>query len=320
MYEKLEAYLEEISHFLSGREEREEILSEIKSHILEKAEQEHGEVTETALDKVIAAYGPARRVAEKYLDGHSIIAPVFTRYLFRYTSFLFAVHFLITAVAVIFTKSFLVFPFLLVPRMGVFDALFYLPTAFLYDLGLVTLILYFITRSKKEIKLPWPRFAVDLDEVKRPRRLILSVLGLGAMLAGTGLTLYLYVRYHSIFFLNLDFPEPRLLFTPETGKWFSLAVIAMFAVGTVALCVKFFTSSPWVDVIKNGICVIIVGMLFRLPLDNAFAFSPSTRARLSIKYTLMVTLFFISIGFVVDFIKSLVLSSRKTEKPSISRR
>ena len=311
MFEKLEAYLEEISHFLSGREEREEILSEIKSHILEKAEQEHSEVTETSLDKVIAAYGPARRVAEKYLDGHSIIAPAFKRHLFRYTSFLFAVHFLITAVAVIFTKSFLVFPFLLVPRMGVFDALFYLPTAFLYDLGLVTLILYFITRSKKEIKLPWPRFAVDLDEVKRPHRLIFSVLGLGAMLAGTGLTLYLYVRYHSIFFLNLDFPEPRLLFTPETGKWFSLAVIATFAVGAIALCVKFFTSSPWVDVIKNGICVIIVGMLFRLPLDNAFAFSPSARARLSIKYTLMVTLFFISIGFVVDFIKSLVLSSRK---------
>jgi hypothetical protein len=34
MFEKLEAYLEEISHFLSGRGEREEILSEIKSHIL----------------------------------------------------------------------------------------------------------------------------------------------------------------------------------------------------------------------------------------------------------------------------------------------
>jgi hypothetical protein len=311
MFEKLEAYLEEISHFLSGRGEREEILSEIKSHILEKAEQEHGEVTETSLDKVIAAYGPARRVAEKYLDGHSIIAPAFKRYLFRYTSFLFAVHFLITAVAVFFTKSFLVFPFLLVPRMGVFDALFYLPTAFLYDLGLVTLILYFITRSKKEIKLPWPRFAVDLDEVKRPKRLILSVLGLVAMLAGTGLTLYLFVRYHSIFFLNLDFPEPRLLFTPEAGKWFSLAVITMFAVGAVALFVKFFTSSPWVNVVKNGISLVIVGLLFRLPLDNAFAFSPSARARLSIKYTLMVTLFFISIGVAVDFVKGLVVIGRK---------
>ena len=75
MFEKFEAYLEEISHFLSGRGEREKILSEIKSHILEKAEREFGEVTETSLDKVIAAYGPARRVAEKYLDGHSIIAP-----------------------------------------------------------------------------------------------------------------------------------------------------------------------------------------------------------------------------------------------------
>jgi len=75
MFEKLEAYLEEISHFLSSREEREEILSEIRSHILEKAELEFGEPTEATLAKVIAAYGPARRVAEKYLDGSSIIAP-----------------------------------------------------------------------------------------------------------------------------------------------------------------------------------------------------------------------------------------------------
>jgi hypothetical protein len=64
MFEKLDAYLEEISHFLSGRKEREEIRSEIRSHILEKAEQEFGAVNEEALDKVIASYGPARRVAE----------------------------------------------------------------------------------------------------------------------------------------------------------------------------------------------------------------------------------------------------------------
>lgn len=33
---KLEAYLEEISHYLSGRAEREEILNEIRSHILKR--------------------------------------------------------------------------------------------------------------------------------------------------------------------------------------------------------------------------------------------------------------------------------------------
>ncbi len=64
MFEKLEAYLEEIGHFLAGRQEREEILSEIRSHILEKAEQEYGQATEASLAEVLAAYDPARRVAE----------------------------------------------------------------------------------------------------------------------------------------------------------------------------------------------------------------------------------------------------------------
>ena len=44
MYKNLEAYLEEIGHFLSGPVEREEILDEIRSHILEKIEQEAGPV------------------------------------------------------------------------------------------------------------------------------------------------------------------------------------------------------------------------------------------------------------------------------------
>ena len=68
MSDKLEAYLEEISHFLSGRAEREEILSEIRSHIMEKAAEGPGEFTDAAIEKAIAAFGPARKVAEKYLD------------------------------------------------------------------------------------------------------------------------------------------------------------------------------------------------------------------------------------------------------------
>ena len=83
---QLEAYLQEIGHFLSGREEREEILSEIRSHILEKAERESGGTPTRPSTRVIAAYGPARKVAEKYLDGRPIIAPSYRRHLFRYTS------------------------------------------------------------------------------------------------------------------------------------------------------------------------------------------------------------------------------------------
>ncbi len=92
MSDKLEAYLEEISHFLSGRAEREEILSEIRSHILEKAAEGPGRSRDAAIEKAIAAFGPARQVAEKYLDDRPIIAPAYKRYLFRYTTLLFAAH------------------------------------------------------------------------------------------------------------------------------------------------------------------------------------------------------------------------------------
>ena len=137
MSDKLEAYLEEISHFLSGRAEREEILSEIRSHIREKAAEGPGEFTDAAIDRAIAAYGPPRRVAERYAEDRPIIAPAFKRYLFRYTSLLFAVHAAFTVIGVVTGKTFVVFPFLYMPVLSVFDAVMYLPTAFLADLGLV---------------------------------------------------------------------------------------------------------------------------------------------------------------------------------------
>ena len=105
MSKKLETYIEEISHYFAGREAREEILSEIRSHILEKTEQEYGQVTEESLSKVIAGYGPAHHVAEKYLDGQPVIAPIYHRYVFRYTVLLFAFHLVLTAIAVIFNRQ-----------------------------------------------------------------------------------------------------------------------------------------------------------------------------------------------------------------------
>ena len=135
MSDKLEAYLEEISHFLSGRAEREEILSEIRSHIVEKAAEGPGEFTDAAIERAIAAFGPARKVAERYVDDRPIIAPAYKRYLVRYTSLLFALHAFLTVVAVVFKKDFVIFPLLYMPRLGVIDALMYLPAAFLADLA-----------------------------------------------------------------------------------------------------------------------------------------------------------------------------------------
>ena len=311
MIEKLETYLEEISHFLSGREEREEILSEIRSHILEKAEQEFGEATEASLGKVIAGYGSARRVAEKYLDGRQIIAPAYQRYLFRYTALLFAFHFVLTVVAVIFKKSFLMFPLFYVPSMSPFEALFYLPTAFLFDLGIVTLVLYLITQSKKDVRLPWPRFSLDIDEVKPSGKMIGRILGLVAMTAVTVIALSFYIRYHTIFFINLDFARHRPIFTPEAGQWFSLILIGLWALSAISLAVKLVTSSPWVDAVEKALSLVLLGLAFRQPFDTAFAVHLPEGLVSPIKLGLTVTLLIICFFVAVDFIKALVRIGRK---------
>jgi hypothetical protein len=314
MFEKLEVYLEEISHYLSGREEREEILSEIRSHILERAEQEFGGTTATSLDKVIAAYGPARLVAERYLDGRPIIAPALKRYLFRYTALLFAGHFLLTVAAVAFKRSFLMFPLLYIPSMGPFEALFFLPTALLFDLGVVTLGLYLVTQSKKNLRLPWPRFSVDLDEVKVPKRTIGNVIGLLVMTALTGAALYFYVRYGTIFFVNLNFKEHKPLFTPEAGQWYSLILIGLWALGAVSLAFKLATSSPWVDAVKSALSLVLLGLIFRQPLDTALAIPlpklPDQLVRW-LKLSLTITVLIICITVAADLIKALVRIGRR---------
>jgi hypothetical protein len=316
MSNKLETYLEEISHFLSGREEREEILSEIRSHILEKAAAEHGQTSDAALDKAIAAYGPARKVAEKYLDGRPIIAPAYKRYLFRYTTLLFAVHSLLTVIAVVFKEDFIFFPFLFMPRLSVIEALMYLPTAFLTDLGVVTLVLYFITQSGKDVKLPWPKLAVDLDEVKAPtKNFFLSRIGtaVGAviMLAITDFALYLFTKHHTIFFVNLNWNDPRPLFTPDAGRRISLVVIAMFAASTLALLVKLFTRSRWVDAVSNVVSLALIGLLLRQPFDNLFAVAVSEKLLPKIKFGLKFLLLFIALIITIDLIKNLVIIGRR---------
>ncbi|MBM3294066.1 MAG: hypothetical protein FJY82_06020 [Candidatus Aminicenantes bacterium] len=273
---KLEAYLEEISHFLSGR-------------------------------------------AERYAEDRPIIAPAYKRYLFRYTSILLAFHLLLTVVAVTFTKSFIVFPFLYVPEMGVLDALMYLPTAFLADLGVVALILYFVTQSGKDVKLPWPKIGADLDEIVSTkslfRRRVGTAVGAVVMLTITYLALYVFARHQTIFFINFNWKDARPLFAPEAGRYLSLVVIAMFAAATIILLVKLFTRSRWVDVASNAVSLALIGLLLRQPFDGLFV--PEILSRFSprfvdwAKHTLLVTLLFIAVMVTIDLVKNLVAIGRK---------
>jgi hypothetical protein len=318
MSNKLEAYLEEISHYLSGRAEREEILSEIRSHILEKAAAEHGGTGDDAVDRAIAAYGPPRRVAERYAEDRPIIAPAYKRYLVRYTTLLFAIHAAFTVCAVVFKKQFVIFPFLYMPVLGIFDAVKYLPMPFLADLGLVADVLYFVTQSGKDVKLPWPKIGVDLDEVKPPKKAFWGRVGkaIGAvlMLAVTDFALYIFARYQTIFLYLTHGADPKPLLTPEAGRYLSLIVIASLAVSTMALLLKLFTRSRWVDIVSNVISLGLIGLMLRVSFDGLFAIDIPAKllpvVKSNIKIVLLVIALFITYGLVRDIVR---VSRRKLD-------
>ena len=314
MSNKLEAYLEEISHYLSGRAEREEILSEIRSHILEKAAAEHGGTDDAAIDRAIDAYGPPRRVAERYAEDRPIIAPAYKRYLVRYTSLLFAFHAFLTVVAVVFQKDFVIFPFLFMPRLNVFTALMYLPTAFLADLGVVAVVLYFVTQSGKDVKLPWPKFGVDLDEVKPPKasawQLVGRIIGAVVMLAITDFALYLFVRYKTIFLYSLHGGDFKPILTPGAGRYVSLIVIAMLAVSTIANLIRIFTRTRWVNVVSNVLSLGLIGLLLGQSFDGLFAMPIAEKALPAIRYSVRFSLLFIAVMITIELVKDLVRLGR----------
>jgi hypothetical protein len=315
MSDRLEAYLEEISHFLSGRAEREEILSEIRSHILEKAAGGAAAPDDAAIEKAIAAFGPARRIAERYVDDQPIIAPAYKRYLFRYTSILFAAHAALTVFAVVFKEEFVLFPLVYMPKLGLIQALMYLPTAFLADLGIVAVVLYFITQRGRDVRLPWPKFGVDLDEIKPPRKLFWrrfgTAVGAVVMLTLTDLALHVFSRHGTIFLFKRDAADFRPLLTPDAGRRVSLVIIGLFAVSTMALLVKLFTSSRWVDVVSRALSLGLLGLLLNQPLDAILAVPISEPALRALKYTVTFSLLIIALITAIELVKSIAVLSRR---------
>jgi hypothetical protein len=303
MYEKLEKYLEEISHYLVIQVGKEEILSEIRSHILEKAEQEHGETSESALEKVIAVYGNPRQVAEKYMDDVQIIAPSFKKYLLRYTAIIFAFHFGLTVAALLFRTSMVVFPFFYIPKMDSFQSLSYIPMILVFDIGLVGIILYFVTQSRKDIKLPWPKFKVNWEKIAARRQSKSKIIPFILMLIGYTILIWTYLRYHTLFFMSLDFQDPESLLNPLASKWYSLALLALFGIGIFAYTIKFFTSSEWINLIKNVLQLGIIGTVINKPIESPFVEFPYFNLQTTGNWIIAI----VAVLIAIDFLKSLIV-------------
>ena len=308
MSKRLETYLEEIAQYLGTSKEKQEILTEIKSFIMEKAEQESGEVTDDSLEKVIDTYGSPRQVAEKYMDEQQIIAPTFKGHLLRYTAILFAFHFGLILVALIFkTNSMAVLPFFYIPKFDSFQALFYIPMAFVYDLGLVGIILYFVTQSRGDIMLPWPKLKLNWPKIIESRKTKSKTIPFVFMLLGYAALVWIYLRFGTIIFKTINFQQPQSLLTPVASKWYSLALLGIVGISIAAYAIKFFTTSEWVNLVRSACQLVIMGVVINKPLENPFL----EFFYIDLLVITNIIIAVVTIFIAIDFLKSLIILGRK---------
>ena len=308
MSDKLEIYLEKISHFLEVGREKQEILTEIRSHIMEKAEREFGEVTENSLERVIDAYGSPRHVAEKYLEDSQIIAPAYKGHLIRYTAILFAFHFSLIVLSFIFKTSMAVLPFFYIPPIDSFQAVFYLPMAFVFDLGLAGIILYFVTQSRKEINLPWPKLKLDWQKIGESRASKSKIVPFILMILGYAALVWIYVRSGTLFFKTIDFQQTQPLIAPEASQWYSLALLAFLGAGIAAYAIKFITTSEWVNLVRSACQLIIIGIVINNPLDDPF----SEFIYFDLQIIANIIIVIVAILLAIEFLKSLIILGIKS--------
>jgi hypothetical protein len=303
----LKDYLEQIDHYLVVQEGKKEILDEIKSHILEKAEDETGEVTEASIKEIVSKYGSPQRVAEKYMEDVQIISPTFKKYLWRYTGLLFSIHCILILCAVLFFGDMYLFPFFFIPEMGIIQALNYIPMAFVYDIGLVGLVLYFITQRKKDIRLPWPKIGLEVPKspAKTPQSpktipLVLMILGFCAVV-------YAFIKYGTLYFYSLNLTAPKSLFGPEASFWYSMALIFIIAIGILSYIARFFWDPLLIGLIKYPLILAAFVIVLNNPIEDSWINFP---------YFDLKTLAIVFIGFLAAlytylFLKSLVLVGKE---------
>jgi hypothetical protein len=184
------------------------------------------------------------------------------------------------------------------------------PITWIFDFGIVALILYLITQSEKEINLIWPQFVVSRFKIKtlplnEPSRLKIGIIA-GLLI----ISLLVYSKFNTLFFMTVNFTNPpKPLFANTFSQFMSLLVIGLIFFELICSILPYFFKTYWINLINNSVYLIVAVFLLNNPFKEIFT-QPSLDVLKPIGSLILVCIIII---VVIDFFKALI-SMVRTEK------
>ncbi len=271
-----------------------EILKEIENHLLERAEREHGEINDTTVAMSIKEYGSPEEVAARYYEGGPIIAPHLKNYLFMYTGILFAIHLGLHLIAFVFGENGAIFNF---RGTDLISLVSQLPVTFIFDFGLVSLILYFVTQAKGTAKLP--HFTYFIREEKTPSigKRIGSLIGTSA---GAVIT-FLAFTYGPFYLGNGELTEIAIV-ALDSFKFGLFLAFGLLIIDSVSNLINILNYSRFSKIVSNTLGLVFLFLAvspdYKPDIASYLSLNPS-----SVDHPMLVAiLFLMAIVLIVDLV------------------
>ena len=177
---RLEIYLDEVAAHLGRSAGRREMLLELRSAILDRAEDiGEGTATAEAIEQALRGFGDPFEVAAAYAGERYLIGPRLYRHFWIYTGFVFAAHLVMIVVASVAQADFELFPVSVghvAPPFSILGVVAVAIQALLMDIGLMVLIFGVAGRVRRTVRLPSMAFRVDTEPRRTVTRAVLTVL------------------------------------------------------------------------------------------------------------------------------------------------
>lgn len=163
-YQDLDRFLDEVAAHLGPRRGRKDLILELRSAILDRAEESSGgEPDRESIRQAMSRMGQPAEVALAYAGERYLIGPRYYRAFLTYTGLVFAIHLVMILIATVTEIGIEIFP-ISVMRIAhphsLLNLLFVATQALLLDIGLMVVIFTAVTRFKRGVQIPRIAFRV----------------------------------------------------------------------------------------------------------------------------------------------------------------